>query len=57
MQKGEFFVTGEVFLLYIGLLMGAIKFKSPSDVVHLKLRNVGLIRPAFWMMRFMVVVN
>jgi len=24
MQKGEFFVTGEVFLLDIGLLMGAI---------------------------------
>jgi hypothetical protein len=23
MQKGEFFVTGEVFLLDIGLLMGA----------------------------------
>jgi hypothetical protein len=24
MQKGKFFVTGEVFLLDIGLLMGAI---------------------------------
>jgi hypothetical protein len=29
MQKGEFFVTGEVFLLYIGLLMGAkVKYKQ-----------------------------
>jgi len=26
MQKGEFFVTGEVFLLDIGLLMGDIGF-------------------------------
>jgi hypothetical protein len=28
MQKGEFFVTGEVFLLDKGLLMGAIVLKT-----------------------------
>ena len=33
MQKGKFFVTGEVFLLDIGLLMGAKTLKT--DFTHL----------------------
>jgi len=35
MQKGEFFVTGEVFLLDIGLLMGAIMWKTPFTHLHM----------------------
>jgi len=31
MQKGEFFVTGEVFLLDIGLLMGGLLMGAIGD--------------------------
>jgi len=37
MQKGEFFVTGEVFLLYIGLLMGAIVFNI--SIIYTSIRR------------------
>jgi len=35
MQKGEFFVTGEVFLLDIGLLMGAIRVSCKSKLTFM----------------------
>jgi hypothetical protein len=37
MQKGEIFVTGGVFLLDIGLLMGAIGLKIP--IIYTSLRR------------------
>jgi len=39
MQKSEFFVTGEVFLVDIGLLMGAIVLKTAFT--HLTSGNIN----------------
>ena len=42
MQKGKFFVIGEVFLLDIGLLMGAIILKTAFT--HLTYSNVNYLK-------------
>ncbi|NOQ85466.1 MAG: hypothetical protein GQ554_01115 [Deltaproteobacteria bacterium] len=56
MQKGEFFVTGEVFLLDIGLLMGAKTGSSLQVGVYRMFRLVVFKIPALHYLLTMVAM-